>query len=184
MKRLLIITGFIFITIFVVALIYFCSRQYEVTITQKQINDALQAKFPLTKSHLKIFRTTYSNPYVTLLPNSNRIEIGMDVDLEIKVGEEPKRFAGTAALTSELGYRQETKQFFIAKPEIKTLTINGVPQQYTDKISALVSDTAQKHLQQITVYTLKATDVKTTAAKLLLKNVQVKDTEIHVTLGL
>ena len=46
------------------------------------------------------------------------------------------------------------------------------------------SNAACEYLQEFPVYTLTAKDTKTAAAKLLLKDVKVKSSEIHVTLGL
>ena len=184
MKRTLVITVFIFFVLLAGVVIYFGSQKYDVVIREDQINDALLAKFPISKSHLKIFHVNYSNPKVTLLPDSNRIQISLDAELEIKIREESKKFSGTAIAMAGIGYRYESKQFFLSNPELKKLNIQGIPRQYMDKVATLLSNTAHEHLQEITVYTLKATDVKTTAAKLLLKDVQVKSKEVHVTLGL
>ena len=50
----------------------------------------------------------------------------------------------------------------------------------TESATALALD----HLQQYPVYTLTARDAKTAAAKMMLKKVEVRDSEVHVTLGL
>jgi hypothetical protein len=184
MKRTLIIAVCALALLLAGAFWYFRDKQYHVVITQKQIDDALQAKFPVSKTHLALFHLTYSNPQVTLLPDSDRIEIGLDAQLSIKLREESKPFGGRALMTTGLEYRHEAKQFFLANPEIKKLTLQGVPQQYLDKATVLSSNFVSEYLQRFPVYTLKATDIKTTAARLLLKDVQVRSNEVHVTLGL
>lgn len=183
MKKI-IITALVLVLGLAGALLYFHNKQYNVIITQQQIDDALQKKFPVTKTHLLIFRITYSNPHLTLLPESNRIEVGLDAEVNIKILNESKKLGGTVLVTSALAYRNETKQFFLSSPEINKVAIQGIPQQYLDKVTDFASNAAREYLQEFPVYTLTAKDTKTAAAKLLLKDVQVKSSEIHVTLGL
>lgn len=184
MKRTILFLALLLVFVFAGALVYFRNKQYDVTITQKQIDDALQNKFPVTKTHLLLFRMTYSNPHLTLLPESNRIQIGLDAELNIKLLNEAKKLGGTALVTSTVAYRNETKQFFLSKPEINKLVIQGIPQQYLDKVTDFASTSAREYLQEFPIYTLKANDTKTIAAKLLLKEVEVKDNGIYVKLGL
>ena len=163
---------------------YFHDKRLVAVITQKQIDEALQSKFPITKKHLLLFQITYSNPHVTFLPETNRIEVGMDAVLNIKFREQSKNMSGTAVATTGLSYRSETYQFFLSEPEIKKLSIQGIPQQYVDKVTSLASNTVSEYLQKHPIYTLKAKDMKTATVKLLLKDVQVKSNEVHATLGL
>ncbi len=183
MKKVIIV-ALVLVLLFAGGFLYVRNKQYNVIITQQQIDDALQKKFPVTKTHLLIFRITYSNPHLTLLPDSNRIEVGLDAEVSIKILNEAKKLGGTVLVTSALAFRSETKQFFLASPQINKLEIQGVPQQYLDKVTDFASIAAREYLQEFPVYTLKAKDTKTAAAKLLLKDVQVKSREIHVTLGL
>jgi len=164
--------------------LYFHGRRYDIIITQKQIDDALRARFPVTKNHLLILQITYSNPHVTLLPESNRIEVGLDADLDIKLRGQPKRLGGTSVATTGVTYRNETHQFYLSDPKIQKLALQGIPPEYLDKVTQLASNAAREYLQRFPIYTLKAKDVKTTAVKLLLKDVQVKSNEVHATLGL
>jgi hypothetical protein len=184
MKRAILFVALLLVLLLAGGFLYFRNKQYDVVITQKQIDDALQAKFPVTRTHLLIFRITYSNPHVTLLPESNRIEVGLDAEVDIKLLSESKNLGGTAVVTAGLAYRNETKQFFLSNPEINKLTIQGIPQQYLDKVTDFASNTAREYLQEFPIHTLKARDTKTAAVRLLLKDVQVKGSEIHATLGL
>ena len=183
MKKILI--GFLVLVLVLGgALLYLYKKQYTVIITQEQINNALIKKFPVTKTYLLIFRITYSNPHLTLLPESNRIEVGLDAEVSIKILGESKKFDGTVLVNSGIAYRNENQQFFLSNPEIKKLEIQGMPQQYIEKVTGFASKAASEYLQEVPVYTLRAKDAKTAVSKLLLKDVQVKSNELHVTLGL
>jgi len=184
MKRYIIFAASALVLVLAGMLLYFHGRRYDVIITQKQIDEALRARFPVSKNHLLIFQVTYSNPRVTLLPESNRIEVGLDADLDIKLRDQPKRLSGTAVVTTGLSYRSEAHQFFLSDPEINKLTLQGIPQEHLDKVTRLASTAVREYLQRFPIYTLKAKDAKTTAVKLLLKDVQVKSNEVHATLGL
>ncbi len=184
MKRSIIFTASALVLVLTGTLLYFHGRRYDVIITQNEIDEALRARFPISKNHLRIFQITYSNPHVTLLPESNRIEVGLDAGLDIKLRDQPKRLGGTAVVTTGLSYRSETHKFFLSDPEINKLTLQGIPQEHLDKVTRLASNAAREYLQRFPIYTLKAKDVKTTAVKLLLKDVQVKSNEVHATLGL
>ena len=86
-------------------LLYVRGRRYEIVITQQQIDSVLQAKFPVSKSHLFIFRLTYSNPRVTLLPDADRIQVALDAELNLRIRDEPKTLAGSAVVTAVVAKR-------------------------------------------------------------------------------
>ncbi len=183
MKKVLIVT-LLLVLVIAGGLLYVRSEPFNIVITQTQIDAALQKKFPVTKTHLLISRITYANPHLTLLPDSNRIEVGLNAEVNIKIANESKKLGGTVLVTSALAYRNETKQFFLSTPQINNLEIQGIPQQYLEKVTNFASSAAREYLQEFPVYTLTAKNAKTAAAKLLLKDVQVRGSEIHVKLGL
>lgn len=155
-----------------------------VVITQAQIDQALQKRFPQTKPYLLIFDVTYSNPEVTLLPDSQRVRVGLDTELNLKLGVEKKRLGGGATLTAALNYRPETQEFFLTDPKFERLEIQGIPPKYLETVSTVAAKAAREYVERFPIYTLKATDGKTSAAKLLLKGVDVRDREVVVSLGL
>lgn len=184
MKRVLIALGIASVLALVGTWLYFRGENYIVIITQEQIDTELRSKFPVTKDQLIVLRATYSNPEVTLLPGTNRIRVGIDTELDIKLGAQPKKLGGTITVTASFSYKSDTKQFFLADPVVEKLEIQGVPQEYTAKVTEFLSNSVSKHLEKIPVYTLQAKDVKSASIKLLLKDVQVSNNEVHVTLGL
>ena len=184
MKRTTILIVGLLVVALIAGMFGFRGKRYEVTITQNQIDEVLQKKFPVTKSHLMVFSITYSNPSLTLLPESHRVEVGLDAELNIMLPKETKKCSGTILVTTTLTYHDDSKQFFLSNPDINKLTIQGIPQNHIDKITRFASIAAREKLQEIPVYTLTAVDAKQTAAKLLLKDVQVRNNELHATLGL
>jgi hypothetical protein len=88
-KRILTISAIILVIAFGSTLLYFKGKRYEVVITQNQIDASLSERFPVTKNYLLIFSLTYDNPQVSLLENEDRIQVGMDATLNIKINGEP-----------------------------------------------------------------------------------------------
>lgn len=178
-----IIAGIVLVLVVIGVWLYLPGREFDVTITQQQIDDALAAHFPVTKTNLLVLHVTYSNPHATLLPESGRIEVGVDAELDFKLREQPRKITGSAVMTTGLTYRYETKQFFLADPRVSKLTLQSVPQAYLDKTTNFVSAAIREHVQKIPVYTIKPKDLKTKVVRLILKDVQIKDGVIHAKLG-
>jgi hypothetical protein len=163
---------------------YFNGKRYVVVISQEQIDSTLANRFPVSKKHLLIFNITYSNPQVTLLEDHDRIQVGLDATLNIRLNKEPKELGGGCTITSGIRYDSETQEFFLDDAKFDRLEIQGIPDAYLDQVTQFASEAAREFLTSKAIYRLKAGDTKTSTAKLLLKDVQVRGKSVHVTLGL
>lgn len=183
MKRTLIILLFIFAVVLGCIFLYFKGQRYEVAITQDQIDAGLSKRFPATKKYLLIFSITYTNPQVTLLEEYDRIQVGLDAKLNIRLNGEQKELGGGVSVTSAIRYDSETQEFFLDDVEFDRLEIQGVPDQWMGRVTEFASKAAQEFIETQPIYTLEAKDAKTSAAKFLLKGVEVREQVICVTLG-
>lgn len=184
MKRLIIIVAVCILLLAGGGTYWLLRSKYNVVITQQQIDEALAKQFPISKKHLYLFEVTYSNPRAILLPESDRVQIGLDAELAIKLPSDSLKFHGSTTITSSIGYRDDKKQFYLTNAEINNLTLPGVPQNYMDKATQAATELARLCFKEIPVYTFRGTDSKMMAAKLLLRKVEVKKSEIRITLGL
>lgn len=184
MKRALTISAIIIAVALVGALVYFKGKRYEIDIPQSKIDSTLAEIFPATKNYLIIFDITYSNPQVTLLEDDDRVQVGLDATLNIRLNDEPKELGGGATVTSGIRYDSDTQEFFLDDAVFDRLEIQGVPEKWLEKVTEVASEAAKEFVQSKPVYRLEATDAKTVAAKLLLKDFEVREQAIHVTLGL
>lgn len=184
MKKALIITSVVIVLALVGAFTYFKMKRYHVVIPQAKIDSMLSEKFPATKKHLIIFTITYTNPQVTLLEDEDRVQVGLDALLNIRLDSEPVELRGGATVTTSIRYNSETQEFFLNDAVFERLEITGVPDRWLSKVNEVASIAAKEFLQNKPIYKLEAKDVKSTAAKLLLKDFKVRDKAIHVTLGL
>lgn len=184
MKRVLTISLIVLFLIATGAFLYFKGRRYEVVITQEQIDEGLSERFPATKKYLLFFSVTYSNPQVTLLEADDRVQVGLDATLNIRLDGQPKELGGGATVTSGIRYDPEMQEFFLDEAVFDRLEIQGIPEEWIDRVTEFASQAAREFLESKPVYKLEGRDAKTKAAKLLLKGFEVRGQAIHVTLGI
>ncbi|MBK1877316.1 DUF1439 domain-containing protein [Pelagicoccus mobilis] len=184
MKKLLITIALLISIAGTSAYFYFKGKRYEVVITQEQIDSSLAQRFPTTKTHLVILRVNYSDPQVSLLENENRVRIGMNAKLDLKLPKQEREFGGGVTITSVIRYHPEKQEFFLDNATIERLDIQGVPDEWSERVTTFANETAIEIVEKQPVYKLKAIDAKTTLARLLLKDFEVRDQAIHITLGI
>ncbi len=166
------------------ALLHFKGKRYEVVITQEKIDAALSQKFPATKKHLVIFSITYSDPQVTLLEKENRVQVGLDATINIRIDDEPRNLKGGATITSAIRYDSNTQEFFLDDATFDRLDIQGIPEKWRKQVMDLATIAAREFIETKPIYRIEAKDGKTTAAKLFLKDFEVRGQAIHISLGI
>ncbi|MEK7412327.1 MAG: DUF1439 domain-containing protein [Planctomycetota bacterium] len=184
MKKALI--GLIVLLVLTIAgVLYFLfGKTFEFRITAGEIQAGLNAKLPYTRSYFFVFEVTLDNPRVTLVDGSEKIKAGLDIVLNIHIGNEKKPLSGSVDVASGVRYDPETHQFFLIDPVIERLAVQGIPEKYEQKVGEALTKALSEYYQSHPVYTLKGTDLKQAAARLLLKKVVVIDQALVVTLGL
>ncbi|MEO0016865.1 MAG: hypothetical protein RLZZ522_148 [Verrucomicrobiota bacterium] len=184
MKKKIAATLLVLFALLVGAVVFIKGKRYEVVISQQQIDNALAGRFPVSKKYLGIFEVIYSNPQVTLLEDRDRIQVGLEATLNIRINQEPKKLGGGCTITAGIRYDSETQEFFLDNAEFDRFEIHGIPDAYLEQVAQFASKAAREFVESKPIYRLKAKDTKSAAAKLLLKNCEVRDQSVQVTLGL
>lgn len=181
-----IVAGIVAILIVVVigAYFFFVGKEYVVKLSEPDIQAKLQEKLPLTKTYLFIIQVTLDNPRVNLENGSNKVKAGLDILFNITLNKVPKPLGGEVDISGGVLYLAEKGQFFLTNPIIENLKVQGIPQEYTDKVNKALSKALAEYYKEHPIYTLRATDVKQAAARLILKNVIIKNKELIITLGI
>ncbi|MEM9353683.1 MAG: DUF1439 domain-containing protein [Planctomycetota bacterium] len=172
------------VVILVAVLLYFRGKRYDVVISQAQIDSTLSQRFPASKEYLLFFTITYSNPNVTLLENEDRVQVGLDAVLNIRLDGEVKNLGGGATVTSSIKYDPDRQEFFLDDAVFDRLDVQGIPEQWLDKATEVAGLAANEFLESKPIYRIQAKDATTAAARLLLKGFDVREQSIHVTLGI
>jgi hypothetical protein len=157
-------------------------RTFTIVIPQEKIQQALNEKFPINKTHLLIFTVQYANPRVILEEGSDRLTAGVDAKALFKMND--VSFSGTAVISGLLEYSRETGEFMLKQATVEKLDIEGIPERYAKKVNDVSTLAVKEYLDRKPVYRLKQSDVKQSLAKLALKKVTVRDQALVVTMGI
>ena len=183
MKKVVIIVGIVLLVAIASAYFYFAGKEYVFRFSESDIQNTLKKSLPLTKTYLFIIQVTLENPRVHLENGSNRVIAGLDVVLNIKVGQNPEPLGGLVDVSGGVRYASETGQFFLADPIIERLQIQGVSDLYAEKVNSALSKALSEYYSENPIYTLSALDAKQATVRLVLKKVIVENQEMVITLG-
>jgi hypothetical protein len=183
-KTAVVITAAVSIALAVGAYLYFSGKEYVIRISESDIQRKLEEKLPLTKTYLLIFQVTLENPRVRLENGSRRVRAGLDVIFNITLDNNPKPLGGTVDVSGGIRYLAEKGQLFLTDPVVEGLAVQGIPRQHTDRANMALTKALAEFYEKHPIYTLHAADAKQAAARMILKDVAVENSELVVTLGI
>jgi len=155
----------------------------KVAISQSTIDGVLARKFPKDKTYLKIIRVTYMNPAAVLLPRENKVRVALAVRVEVGFKGLGKAYQGDAAITTRVGYRPETYEFFLHEARVETLNVPKLSERDLAILREGLNLIAEEWARSITVYQLSDRDTSQKLAKLVLKQVDIQGDKVVATLG-
>ena len=163
---------------------YFQGREYVFRFTEPELQAKLADNLPYARTYLFIFEVVLDNPRLALVEGSDRVNIGLDLTLNIRIQDEPLPLGGELDVSGGVRYDGESSQFFLTDPVIENLRVQGVPAEYTDRVNSVLTKALGTYYADRPIYTLRASDVKGAAARLLLKSVVVEQQALVITLGI
>ena len=158
-------------------------RQFEIRLSEDQLLEALEKKLPFQKTFLIVFDVDLDNPRIKLVEGSDRVQAGLDVTVNVRLGNK-RPINGSADVSGHVRYAPEQGEFYLVKPEIESLSIEGVPTDYAERIDETLTKALASFFKTRPIYRLKETDTKQATAKLVLKDVAVEKGDLVLTLGL
>lgn len=161
-----------------------CDNSFNIRVSETKIQNTLSEKLPLEKTYLKIFDVVLDNPRVDLLQESNRVQGGLDVDLEIGAFGKSLAFDGTIDASGGIRYAPEEGAFYMTDPVVETLSIEGLPEKYKSQVEKVIGSAIVEFYSTRPVYRLEDRSMKESAAQLVLKGVKVDGDHLIVNLGL
>lgn len=183
-RRAVIVTLLLVAAAIAGAYYYFHGRQYVYRFTEAQLQQALAARLPFTKTYLLIFQVTLDHPRVTLVNGSDRVRAGLDISFNVQVGDQPVPVSGSVDASGGVRYDPQAGQLFLTQPQIEHFEVQGVPEKYAARTAVVLSKALETYYAEHAIYTLSASNAKELGARLVLKSVTVEDRQLVVTLGL
>jgi hypothetical protein len=178
-------SGVVVISLIVVSGISGCNltrEGYVIEITPEQIQEKLDAAFPISKQYLMLLNLTLKDPSVTLQEGSDRIGFGVTAATNVSVNDTD--LAGRAHMTAAVRYDPEQASLSLVDPLVESLEISLLPEKYHDEVMAAASVAAKQYLDDYEVYRLETSGFRQKVARLALKSVVVEDGVLKITLGL
>jgi len=166
-----------------VTLYFYSDHQIEIRLSEEELLQAVTKKLPFRKTYLIVFDVNLDNPRIMLVDGTNRVAAGLDVMVEAKIGKKPP-VRGSVDLSGNVRYAPEDGEFYLVKPEIEKLTVEGISLSDSERVDEVLTKALASFFKNRPIYTLKESDTKQAAARLILKNVAVDGGELILTLGL
>ena len=123
------------------------------TFSQKQVQDAVQRKFPYQRTVSQVFDVALTNPVVGLLPDTNRVSVRLDARLASPFLQQPVNAVFT--LSSQLEYDPQSRSVVLRAPNVDNVGVDGDAQADTQQIHAAAALIATQLLTNYPVYTFK-----------------------------
>lgn len=183
MQKLVLTFAVVLLVSLLGAYLYFGGRDYEFRFSEDELRAKLSKRLPIERTYLFIFQVVLDRPRVTLVEGSDRVQAGLDVGLNIHINDEPLPLGGSVDASGGVRYDPAEGAFYLTDPVVESVAIQGVPGTYTGSVNSILTKAIAEYYKNRPIYTLKDTDVKQAAAKLVLKSVVVKDRQLVVTLG-
>jgi len=162
-----------------------CSAWREVTVrvTEAQLQEYLNKKFPIQKTHQFLGVITYENPRIRLRREDNRVELGLEISVNnIKVSGAAMHCS--AVMLASVVYKLKEKALFLTDPLLQQFVLNGAQQQDAQALSVLFMPAMQKMLNRKPVYRFKDQDSVTNIAGMLVKDIRVRNGCIEIVWGI
>ena len=159
-------------------------KEFVLRISEDELQTKMDESLPLTKTYLFVVDVTLSNPRVDLIEGSDRINTGLDVTLNIKIEGQDQELGGAVDISGGVRYEPTTGEFFVIDPVVENLAIEGLPEEFTNQANDAVGSVLKAYYESYPIYTLRRTDMKKAAARLLLKSVVVENEKLVITLEL
>jgi hypothetical protein len=163
---------------------YLYGRKFVYRITETQLQEALAARMPIQKKYFFVIQVTLNHPRVALVEGSDRVNAGLDVELNFLIGSPAVPLGGSLDASGGVRYEPEGGKFYLTNPRIERLLLQGVPEKYSSRAASALTLAIAEYFATHPIYTLNTRDVKQAGAKLVLKSVIVQDRQLVVTLGI
>jgi hypothetical protein len=138
----------------------FYKKDHVIRISEKQIQDMLNERFPYTKDYFTYINIGLNSPRVNLTDGKNRVYAGLDIDLEIAITGKLGILGGSLDISGGVEYKPEEGSFYLTDPIIENVSVRGFPRIYAKKINLALTDALGKIFEYKPIYTLKTSDAK------------------------
>lgn len=137
-------------------------------LSEAELQANLEERLPFSRTYLFVVEVTFQEPRVTLEEGSDRVAAGLDVAIDLPGITSPIEVRGSLDATSGIRYEPTAGELYLVEPEIRRLSVEGIPDAYTDRVNEAVARAIGEYYSTRPIYRLTGTDLRQAAARLLL----------------
>ncbi|SUA92541.1 Protein of uncharacterised function (DUF1439) [Pandoraea pulmonicola] len=126
----------------------------EYTMTRKEIEAAVDKRFPTTLNYGQLLSVELTHPRIGFNPQANRVNTQVDAQLQ-NVLLQGQPLKGVLAISSALKYDPVKRAILLDNPSVERVDVNGMPPAYGQQLTAIGGTVAQQVLNQYPLYTFK-----------------------------
>lgn len=131
----------------------------EYTFSQKQLQSAIESKFPQQLRYAEVFNVNLKNPRLTLNPAQNRVLTQMSVSvLSPLLLAAPLN--GAITLSSGLRYDKATRAILLDNPTVDSIDFSAVPAQYKQQLGQIGAIVAEQVLKDYPIHTFTSDELR------------------------
>jgi hypothetical protein len=119
---------------------------------------------------------------VAVFDDDDRVQIGLDVAIDLPPYEWAEDWRGRAVLTAGIRYDSQKREFFLDDFVVGQLENQGLPQKWREEVAKGVLDVGGSCVRRVTVYALRADWTEMFAGEFQLQDFEVRERAILVTL--
>ena len=130
----------------------------DVEVSQAQLQQAIERRFPIERRYLELLDVTVAAPRVSLRPETNRLATKFEVLVSDRVFHGQHR--GTIGLNYGLRFEPGDNSVRLTNVRIDRFEIDGAPALLRQQLDRLGTQLAEQTLNERAVYTLRPKDVE------------------------
>ena len=155
----------------------FSDGKFTLDLSARQIQDAIEPKFPAENCPLPLTCIKLQNPTVILQDNSDRITLSLNTTVTIL--QQP--VTGTAVVSAKPRFQASTGEIFLDDSQIQDLQFRGVPPNVTNFVTQYGSILARQSLERTPIYNFK-NNQKEKLARMSITDVKVVGGKLRVSI--
>jgi len=125
----------------------------EYTLSQQQLQTAIESKFPARLRYAEVFTVDLRHPRLALNPTENRVVTTVSVSVQSQLPLVPLN--GTIKLSSGLKYDSQARAIRLDNPTVDSIDFGELAAPYAQQLNEIGAIVAQRVLKDYPIYTFK-----------------------------
>lgn len=164
--------------------LHFADREYTLRLSESALRSELETRAPFVRSYFLFLEVTLDNPRIVLVDRSDRVQIGFDAMLDLNTRRGVISLQGEADVSGGIRYDPERGELYLTDPLVERSSVRGVRPEYEANVNDALGRALTEYLRTQPIYTLRSSDVRTSATRLLLRNVAIEEQHLVLSFGL